>query len=884
MRFQIGGAEVIDRRYIMQRQLGKGGMGAVYEAFDRLTQEAVALKLVTKPPSELDFASRAEGLNLYLALAQEFKVLASLRHPQIISVLNYGFDDQKRPYFTMDLLQDALSPARAIQGKTSADKVQLLIQILQALSYFHRRGILHRDLKPANVRVVNGVVKVLDFGLATLYKQETVNTERIVGTIEYMAPELLRQQPPSIKSDLYALGVMGWELFTGQYLFDSTDVRELARQIFHKIPDPSVVGNDRVAAVLSRLMAKNPDDRYDSADDTIQAFAEAIGQPAPVETAAIRESFLQAAAFVGREREMDDLGGYLRYTIDNKQGGTILIGGESGVGKSRLLDELRIRATVQGVLVLRGEGVSTGRSAYQVWRNVLRTLVLSCQISEEEAGILQSVVPEIGRLLSIKPGEVAELDPEDAQRRLIHLVGKLIQQQTEPVLIILEDLHWEGPESAALLNHLIQLAPQMPLLILVSYRDDETPDLPNAFPEATHMRLQRLDNTGIEELATAMLGERGRSPHLLKFLQQETEGNVFFVVEIVRALAEEAGKLDDVSSMQLPTHIITGGVDQVIQRRLGRVPDEIHPLLQFSAYSGRYLDLRLLNHILKDQRLEHWLTICANAAVLDLDGGRWRFAHEKLREGVLMYTPEEDKAYINRRIAQAIEDLYLDTAAGQEYFTALAYHWAMAENTEKEGHYAALAGEQVLKGGAYREAVVYLERALELIEPEPDSGIAKKQATLTRQLGTAYLNLGNYRKAKQVFEASLQTYQTVGYTWGVAYALSDLGHTSYHMQAYEESYRYFKKAIETAMSVRAQKVALDAVVGIARLMTAAKKYDWAIELVAFTLDHMAVDRQTAVRAEDLLKTLKDLSDPQVFEDSLERGRRKTLSSVVEELL
>lgn len=880
MRFSLG-SQIIDRRYTIIDQLGKGGMGAVYQAYDRLRGEMVALKVVLKSAADLDFASRSGGFNLTLALAQEFKVLASLRHPNIISVLNYGFDEQKRPFFTMDLLENAQSPARAAMGKTDAQKVSLLIQILQALAYLHRRGIIHRDLKPANVRIVKDQVKVLDFGLSILTTEHHEDSDRIVGTLEYMAPELLRQAPPSIKTDLYAVGVMGWELFTGQYLFDAPDIRELAQQIFKKIPDPDPVKNPRVAAVFSRLMAKNAEDRYATAEEVIAALCQATDQPIPQESVAIRESFLQAATLVGREKELAQL----TQTLEEAQkglGGGWLIAGESGVGKSRLLEELRIHALVAGALVLRGEAVSEGRAPFQIWREPIRSLALTSDLSRAEAGILQTLVPDIDKLLEMKVVEPEELDPQAALRRLIDLVEKMFRQQKQPVLLILEDIHWAGVESMALLARLVMAARGLPLLIVASYRDDEAPNLPKAFTNMPVLKLGRLQDDDITALTVAMLGEKGRSEGLQKLLRQETEGNVFFLVEVVRALAEEAGKLDSISSMNLPTQVFAGGIEKIIQRRLSRVPSEVRPLLGLAAVTGRYLDMRLLRYLIEDQEtLERWLTICANAAVLDIQDDQWRFAHEKLREGVLADLTADEARQYHQAVAQGLESVYL---LSPQTFTALAYHWGAADDAEKEGHYAALAGEQLLKSGAFEQAALALERALELMPRQPDDETAKKQANLSRQLGSAYQGLGKYQQARDLYQHSLTICEQVDYKWGIAFALSDLGHVSYAMQAYEDSYRYLRSAIETAMSVRAQKVALAGIVGVARLMHAAKRYDWAIELVAFTLDHVAVDYQTAERAKELLHELQPTVTPQVFEEAVARGQAKKLSEVVEELL
>src|SRR5258706_8318845 len=195
-------SHIVGKRYLLGRQLGHGGMGAVYEATDRLSGENVALKRVMIPTAHLSGSKYSDLVDGDLALAQEFRVMASLRHPNINSVLDYGFDDSRKPYFTMELLTNAHGLYEAAKGKTDQEKVHILIEILQALAYLHRFGIIHRDLKSGNILLIHGQqVKVLDFGLSITRQQiQDVNdptVRAIAGTAGYIAPEVIAGNVPT---------------------------------------------------------------------------------------------------------------------------------------------------------------------------------------------------------------------------------------------------------------------------------------------------------------------------------------------------------------------------------------------------------------------------------------------------------------------------------------------------------------------------------------------------------------------------------------------------------------------------------------------------------------------------------------------------------------
>jgi predicted ATPase len=728
----------IGKRYVLHERLGAGGMGVVYRATDRLTGSIVALKRVTTPAEQLTFASHSGDGDLSLALAQEFRTLASLRHPHIIRVLDYGFDQQRCPFFTMDLLKGAQTLVEAGQGQDRARQVDLLVQALQALIYLHRRNVLHRDLKPANVLVVDGRVKVLDFGVSVVTSATMEYLSRTtVGTFGYIAPELFAGEPFSRSSDLYALGVMAYEVFAGHHPYDTRNVAVLLHDLLSRPADLASIGvGDDLGALLERLLAKSREERPDDANQVVRELCAATGRPLPSETVEVRESYLQAARFVGRERELDHLSRVLGDAFAG-QGSAWLVGGESGVGKSRLADELRTLALVRGVTVLSGQAVREGRSPYHLWRDVLRRLALAVDLAPEPASALVPLVPDIGDLLGRDVPDAPPRDPQGTQVRLLRAVSEAFRRLEGPALVLLEDLQWIGSDSLALLDHLAEGVAHLPLLVVGNYRDDERPHLPDEVPGMQVLKLGRLGAAGVAELSASMVGDAGRRPQVVDLLRRETEGNPFFLVEVVRVLAERAGSLEAIGRTALPERVFAGGVQEVVRSRLSRVPPGAQPLLQLAAIGGRELDqgvLRALaesaDRLAPEADLDAWLHACADVAVLEAQGARWRFAHDRLREGVLDALAEGERPALYQRVAEAIEGVYPDAP---EQVATLAHLWGVAGDVHKERHYCKLAGEQSVRNSANVEAIRFLNRALELLAAVPDTP-ERAQEELAMQL------------------------------------------------------------------------------------------------------------------------------------------------------
>ncbi len=673
----------IANRYELLEVLGEGGMGKVYRAYDRLNQVNVALKRVHHKMEYESHIAHTERV----AMLQEFRTLASLRHPRIITVLDYGIEDNGQPFFTMTLIENALSIIDYGSRSSNKQKVKLIIQALQALIYLHRFNIVHRDLKPANILVMNsGEVKVLDFGLAT----QGVQSGGASGTLAYLAPEVLKGAPASELSDLYSLGVVAYELLIGHYPFEGNHAREILTDILNTMPDVSMLENEKLGIVLSRWLMKDPSSRYQSAQSIIDDLCHVLDLSPPQESRAIRESFLQAAQFLGRDEELNILMQELESVVE---GGVsfYLIGGESGSGKSRLMDELRINAQVSGAVVLSGQSIQGG-VPFQLWRNILRRLLLIINLTDTQLSILKNIILDIDDILGREISDTL-LNVPDEQKLLIDTIVDILRDLQQPIVLILEDLQWAETSLEPLKLLLNQRHELSHIMIIGSYRNDESPDLPSDLPTCSIMTLNRLSRCEIQKLTHSMLGENAMSEQLLDLLETQTEGNAFFLVETVRALAEDAGGLQYIANASLPAQVFTGGMQQIIKHRLSKVASNYQKVQTFAAIIGREIDRDLLIHQFSYDVVDGWLMDATHIAVLNVYDNVWRFAHDKFREALLMELTESEREQGHEQVARVIEAVYPDHP---DYYQTLLSHWRIAGNQIQEALYLRLVVKRLI--------------------------------------------------------------------------------------------------------------------------------------------------------------------------------------------
>src|SRR5262249_29789439 len=283
----------------------------------------------------------------------EFALLSGLHHPNLVRILDIGRDPASgSPFLAMEYVEGR-PLTEALAGADEARALDYLIQAARALGFVHSRGLLHRDIKPANLLVrADGVLKLVDFGLAS---EGTPGARSRAGTFLDLPPDVLEGRPLDARSDLYSLGLSFYHAFTGVEPFSVGERAALLSQILEGRFPPAGAPSlpPLLGPALLRLAARNPSDRFANAGDLIRHLDLAAAGGLGLETAETERSYLTSRRMGGRSRESERLTEALA-AITGEQGpvdapSLLMIGGEAGIGKSRLLSEFRREAVLRGV-------------------------------------------------------------------------------------------------------------------------------------------------------------------------------------------------------------------------------------------------------------------------------------------------------------------------------------------------------------------------------------------------------------------------------------------------------------------------------------------------------------------------------------------------------
>jgi serine/threonine protein kinase/tetratricopeptide (TPR) repeat protein len=721
--------------YVIDEVLSSGGFGVVYRARDAASQP-VAIKVSKTSAKSITAQQLVWQQN-------EIEVLTRLRHPSLVEVLGYGFLEDGRLYLVMEMVNGSvLGQYLQENGPLEVlEALQLTRRIAEALAYCHESKVLHLDLKPANIIITDPVepkVKVLDFGLARLSNGfRTHEGGPVAGTLAYMAPECFFGAVDRFteKVDVYALGTLLYEMISGSLPFPSNAsyaaLGSLKRagkmtpleQYVPLVPPP-------VSSLVTALLDADPTHRFGGAGrlasrlkglyfDLLHGNVEEKEEGKPSLSS---ELLPDDAPFVGRSREM----ALLREAVDavtDRQGRALMLVGEAGMGKSRLISEVLLSSEASArVLVGYGRCRQLGELVpYSPLREALGQMVellmgirsepghrvrhLAGQTLAGEAQELRRLVPELVRLLPEGADKgndgviVQGLGAERVGKALMHLLTAI--GSARPLVLVLEDVHWADEGTLAVLSRLTAAPPPGVLLLCTS----RPPPRLQRTGELEMLTLGALGRQENDDLLATLAG--GASPAVVRALVQMVPflatGNPLVSAQIIRDLqlggylTREADGRIRLSDRMRGEYRPPDSVSMVVSRALEWLDELVLRVLRVAARIDRRFrisDVEALG-LFTPSEVKAAISAAEDQKLCVVAGDRCTFTHDIIRERLASDARLEDVADTHRRIGERL--LQRGAAPG-----TLGYHWERA-------------GEPLRAASAYLEAGLEADRLLDPI-------------------------------------------------------------------------------------------------------------------------------------------------------------------------
>jgi len=777
--------------YQLDIELGRGGMGTVYRAAGP-DGDRVAIK-VFHPEMVADDRS-------FERFVREAEIGRRIRHPHVVrthEIAEADVDGHPYHFMVMEFIEgQTLADLQADLGTVPESLLfQIADQVLDALDEVHRAGVIHRDIKPENIVITpDHRVLLMDLGIARLTEGGHTLTQagEFVGSLFYAAPEQFLGDDGELgpRADLYAFGMVLYKLATGVNPYESMELSQmLGSKLQSEVASPREHAADLdpfwVDVVLT-CTRREPSERFASAAELRAILADgdqsdwwkARTAAAPVPTAlpALKRLRVQReVSLIGREDELAHLRG--AYGRAAEEGRVLLLGGASGVGKSRLVYEFLEDVTAAG-----GPRVGAGRSVGRGGRNYHAFIDAFSDLLDVEGGGRGDLEARLRELLPNTPGMVEPLAgflvgdvtaPPEKDALLAAFADLMRSIASEgPLILVLEDLHLAGPESLDLFAYLARCVENHHVLLVGVFTEEEVEDGSELHEIATHaakhekrevVALGPLSPDATDELVGAVVVQPRTRSALAYPLHERADGNPNVVLEILAHLKTSGALAPEGEGFQLVRPLdheaMPASLQDLVNLRLGKLDEDQREVLEAASILGYVFEASLLASVLEVKKIKllQRLAVLERKFRLLKSSGRnsFRFVSHQLHEAVY----ESITPGLRIEYHAVVADTILEDLDGEEPSPPTAYallrHSLLSEQALEAEPYLEPALDYIGTNVHVSVAAPFLEKLAEaysVARPNARLSIAMRLWTAYEMLGQREDELRVLREAEKIAE------------------------------------------------------------------------------------------------------------------------------------
>ncbi|HSB27028.1 MAG TPA: ABC transporter substrate-binding protein [Pyrinomonadaceae bacterium] len=831
----------LSNRYDIKSELGRGGMGVVYRAADPLLNRDVAIKLI--PPTLLNPDTEQR-------FQREAQLVAQMDHPAVVPIYDFGKHEGSL-FFVMPVVEGTNLRWFQRDGTlTLGEVIDIGIQVAEALEYSHSRSVTHRDIKPENIMVVREEggrlrVRIMDFGLARGAAESRITkTGTIAGTLSYMSPEQVSAGGVDHRSDIYSLGTVLYECLAGEPPF-SGELQSILYRIVHEIPQPPrALGadiNEELETVILSCIAKEPAKRPQRASEIAESLKRSQARihqsdlgKSIVMTKTMMMPRVALSPFIGRDKEQAELQKRLNAAISGECQ-FVVVSGEPGVGKTRLLDEIENLARARKLLVLHGRTIEQdGAFPYQGFCEAIQEYFrLKDTVSSPHNRLdLSDVAPDLVTLFPMLT-EISEIrgaatgdsklsqlggsqGPEN-RTQIFELLARTITRLAagKPLILFLEDLQ-AAEISIEALQYIVRRLGPTPTLIVGTYRSSEVDN-------RNHPLVRMLDAfRGDRRFSAIALGPFSAAEHrlyletliggpkladnLVEKLYEATEGNPFFTKELVRSLLDSGGIAKDQTgawslgaSTDLSAGELPATIQQAVEKRIERLPEELREILSLASVVGKSFDFRDLEALAGDKEVEDAIDKLVEEGLLEEEresrGDRLTFSSGVVRDVLYGAISRRKRRSLHRKYAEEIEKRHRGRL--ERVYPQLVHHFSQGDVPDKTVEYGLRMSKTALDAFSPEESARAAKTVLEFLDDEWE-GDPQLEAEARLLLAQAYRMAGDIDSALKESEAAGRIFEREGEKAKAVSALLLATETAWQARKVLETTRLVHQATEAA--------------------------------------------------------------------------------------